>query len=1121
MNIGHLPRIGLLVCATLALYIGLQASNSERQLPSIQLEQEAGDLQMQTTLQIIPGRYPSDLVSFFGDTLLVDSCLQFSGLVFDATDVEEVGSSTPGLQISMETNPPSQFDFFQGTNCFGELPTVTWYGIDNSGGAPDTVATLSYRIAQRSKFIGFSPQLATLLNVPVVQPGGVYEVCDTSLFNNPFLDEFASFQICNATVKVSSGRKKLNLKGEGNPAVKDLSAACDTFQITWTPIDTVANDTCAFTESVSVFLKYCPTNSFLQLIPDSFPDYVEFRNDTIIVNSNCIINTDLVFDENDVQWVGSCSPNAQIQVGFSNITNPFQSLTENIFDYFFSGVCANDSLPVITWYGVVDNGSVLDTVASLPLKLTDTRIWGFTSEFADLLGVDTVLNGDEFALCNDSIFQDSFAVLGYVNFQECNTSVKVSTGRKKLNFKENENAVKSNSTPCDTFLFEWFPVVFNTNDTCDFYKSNTVSLNVVFDETAPTFSSIPPDITIPSGTPPTFGTPIAEDNCVTPDVTFIDDTQTNGNSIVYTRTWTASDGCQTTTASQSITATTSDITLSCPDNIVVATQSGASGVAVTWPTPQATTPCTTGTTSCQPENIPGFNLIGELNGKIYYISTVDRKWVDAQSHCETNGGHLAIVNTPAKQDFLKNAIGFFNAAFIGLNDNSSEGDFQWSDGSQFSYQNWQPGQPDGGTNENYVAMHGWSNGRWADYNFWTHKKYILEKSCTGGSDLDIQQVTGPPSGSLFPPGETIITYQATDACGNTGSCSFTITVEINDNGDCDKNLALNKVAKQSSTRAGGLPDRAVDGNTNGNFYQDYSVALTEWEDNPWWEVDLVKPKFIDHINLWNRTDCCSEHTSAIYLLVSENPFISEDLDEVLAQHDVSSYYLPDQVGLPTTVSVGREGRYVRVQMNKQSFLSLAEVEIFGCEDGNITGTPPSVYFDAKMENGKNVVLHWMESSPEGKAYFSIEKSTDRIHFEKLHDPILPAENSRANTYQRYDSQPTEGENYYRLKTVFKNGGITYSEIKKIEFNLDGNFGLFPNPTKGQVRLYLERFIGKDVTVLISNPFGQPIFEQSVNNLQQEVLPINLHQMNIRDGVYFVSVIHKGRALTKRMIVVSP
>lgn len=51
-------------------------------------------------------------------------------------------------------------------------------------------------------------------------------------------------------------------------------------------------------------------------------------------------------------------------------------------------------------------------------------------------------------------------------------------------------------------------------------------------------------------------------------------------------------------------------------------------------------------------------------------------------------------------------------------------------------------------------------------------------NCSGGS---ISQIAGLPSGSVFPSGTTTNTYVATDAAGNTDTCTFTITVNDTEN----------------------------------------------------------------------------------------------------------------------------------------------------------------------------------------------------------------------------------------------------------------------------------------------------------------------------------------------------
>ena len=67
-----------------------------------------------------------------------------------------------------------------------------------------------------------------------------------------------------------------------------------------------------------------------------------------------------------------------------------------------------------------------------------------------------------------------------------------------------------------------------------------------------------------------------------------------------------------------------------------------------------------------------------------------------------------------------------------------------------------------------------------------------------------------------------------------------------------KNVALGKKATQSSTRYSGSPERAVDGNTDGD-YNNGSVTHTDPEvADTWWEVDLGSGVRIDAIRVYNR-----------------------------------------------------------------------------------------------------------------------------------------------------------------------------------------------------------------------------------------------------------------------------
>lgn len=164
------------------------------------------------------------------------------------------------------------------------------------------------------------------------------------------------------------------------------------------------------------------------------------------------------------------------------------------------------------------------------------------------------------------------------------------------------------------------------------------------------------------------------------------------------------------------------------------------------------------------------------------------------------------------------------------------------------------------------------------------------------------------------------------------------------------NLALKKTARQSSTSYGGTPDRAVDGNHDGNHYSGSVSHSGGTTPNDWWEVDLGNQNQINNIKIWNRTDCCGERLSNFYVMVSPVPFTGNSLQTSLADQSNWRYHVAGTAGRETTIPVNVAGRYVRIQLAGQNWLSLAEVEVFGTDNGaspitrTAGGTPVTIYW---------------------------------------------------------------------------------------------------------------------------------------------------------------------------------
>jgi hypothetical protein len=168
-----------------------------------------------------------------------------------------------------------------------------------------------------------------------------------------------------------------------------------------------------------------------------------------------------------------------------------------------------------------------------------------------------------------------------------------------------------------------------------------------------------------------------------------------------------------------------------------------------------------------------------------------------------------------------------------------------------------------------------------------------------------------------------------------GRTEYLSLAEVQVWGQTSVNLGWGKYAIQSSTLAGATSDRAVDGNTDGNFSHG-SVTHTNYDIGAWWQIDLGAKHTLESIDIWNRTDCCAERLRKIYVFVSDTPFTTSNLSELTSQY-WNSYIFDPQSAQRITVPVNRSGRYVRIQLGRTEYLSLAEVQIWG--DGNV---PPAL-----------------------------------------------------------------------------------------------------------------------------------------------------------------------------------
>ncbi|HLP12161.1 MAG TPA: DUF2341 domain-containing protein [Flavobacteriales bacterium] len=282
----------------------------------------------------------------------------------------------------------------------------------------------------------------------------------------------------------------------------------------------------------------------------------------------------------------------------------------------------------------------------------------------------------------------------------------------------------------------------------DSYGNNSVcSFTVtVVDNQFPVFSSCPSNITV-NNTPGSCSavvswvTPVGTDNCGGMTLT-----QTAGlpsgstfpiglTTISYTAT-DASGNSTLCTFSVTVVDNQVPVFTSCPLNIAVNNTPGSCGAVVFWPVPVATDNCA-GIVVVQTSGLPSGSSfpIG--------VTTISYTATDASGNSSVCSFTVTVTD---------NELPVFTSCPINVLMNNTPGIC--------------------GAVVNWIAP-------------------AASDNCAG---LVVTQTSGLPSGSTFPVGVTLVTFIATDASGNSATCSFSVTITDNQSPvftSCPVNITVN------------------------------------------------------------------------------------------------------------------------------------------------------------------------------------------------------------------------------------------------------------------------------------------------------------------------------------------
>jgi len=201
-----------------------------------------------------------------------------------------------------------------------------------------------------------------------------------------------------------------------------------------------------------------------------------------------------------------------------------------------------------------------------------------------------------------------------------------------------------------------------------------------------------------------------------------------------------------------------------------------------------------------------------------------------------------------------------------------------------------------------------------------------------------------------------------------------------DNTSFNQNLAIGRPATQSGERGDKwwylfTADAAVNGTTDGasdkcSSKYTCSARTRGGQATEYWEVELDKQSFIDHVKIYRANDLSymdSLGNFSLFVLDSNhNTVFSKSINPT------------NSSPIPLIIQIGFAGKFVRIERYDEHFLDLAEVEVYGTENTTAQTTTKKSPVTAPPANNTPVVQTQanVETKVDGPVFTINETLTD-------------------------------------------------------------------------------------------------------------------------------------------------
>jgi hypothetical protein len=400
-----------------------------------------------------------------------------------------------------------------------------------------------------------------------------------------------------------------------------------------------------------------------------------------------------------------------------------------------------------------------------------------------------------------------------------------------------------------------------------------------------------------------------------------------------------------------------------------------------------------------------------------------------------------------------------------------------------------------------------------------------------------------PNGGCFPRGVTTVVYTATDAKGNTATCSFTVTIT----GTCTQIINPGVIKGDEEFCPGGpigsiLEESPANGGTGAIEYM-WMYSTTSSTFNAGWTAvpnsntkDLLTLPALTRttyfIRCVRRAGCDDFKESNVVIKKAtayaeiKGPFSActgadvtfEGLD--LSPTTIHTWLIDD-----ATISTSND-RIIKFKFTTTGQKRVRyEAYYLGCSQkitrfvdvkSCLLGSGAIDNFNLVVNNTHAVKLDWVTSNEKLASMYVVESSADGKEFTKVAD--VPAQIKQTGIYTYTDLNPKMGRSFYRIKHIENDGNITYTVKKQSVIYINGGDKVmaYPNPTANQIFFEVLDVENTEGVIEVYNEMGKMVKtinfakNQTRYELNTSELPVGLYIAKIRSANNDVKTIKFNR-----------